>query len=122
MEILLEAQQLSNATGNSNGEERTNSSDLVFPSLTGRPLSDNTISKLLRDLKITAVPHGFRSSFRDWAAECTNAPREVMEAALAHIIKDKAEAAYARSDLFDRRRHLMHQWANYLGGEPNGTV
>ena len=122
VEILLEAQRLSNATGNSNGEERTNSSDLVFPSLTGRPLSDNTISKLLRDLKITAVPHGFRSSFRDWASECTNTPREVMEAALAHIIKDKAEAAYARSDLFDRRRHLMHQWANYLGGEPNGTV
>ncbi len=122
VEILLEAQRLSNATENSNGEERTNSSDLIFPSPTGRPLSDNTISKLLRDLKIPAVPHGFRSSFRDWAAECTNTPREVMEAALAHIIKDKAEAAYARSDLFDRRRTLMNQWADYLGGEPNGTV
>ena len=114
MEILLEAQRLSNATENSNGEEHTNSSGLIFPSPTGRPLSDNTISKLLRDLKIPAVPHGFRSSFRDWAAECTNTPREVMEAALAHIVKDKAEAAYARSDLFERRRSLMDQWADYL--------
>ncbi|MCY4355080.1 MAG: tyrosine-type recombinase/integrase [Truepera sp.] len=122
IEILLEAQLLSNAKGSSNGEERTNTPGLVFPSPTGRPLSDNTISKLLRDLKIPAVPHGFRSSFRDWAAECTNTPREVMEAALAHIIKDKAEAAYARSDLLDRRRSLMNQWADYLEKQHRETV
>ena len=115
LEILLEAQRLTNDDGGTNG------SDLVFPSLTGRTLSDNTLSKLLRDLKIAAVPHGFRSSFRDWAAESTNAPREVMEAALAHIIKDKAEAAYARSDLFKRRRSLMDRWADYLNQERDGT-
>ena len=89
---------------------------LAFPSIRyGKPLSDATLSKLLRDLGIPAVPHGFRSSFRDWAAECTAAPRAVMEAALAHVIKDKAEAAYARSDLFGHRRKLMDDWATYVG-------
>ena len=73
-----------------------------------------TLSKLMRDLSLDAVPHGFRSSFRDWAAECTNAPRAVMEAALAHAVSNKVEAAYARSDLFARRSKLMEQWAEYL--------
>ena len=73
----------------------------------GRPLSDMTLSKLLKERGIKAVPHGFRSSFRDWAAEETNHPREVVEAALAHAVKDKVEAAYARSTLFERRRRLM---------------
>ncbi len=122
LDILLEAQRLSNDEGSTDDEEGTNTSALIFPSPTGRPLSDNTISKLLRDLRIAAVPHGFRSSFRDWAAESTNAPREVMEAALAHIIKDKAEAAYARSDLFERRRSLMNQWADYLNQERGKTL
>ena len=63
---------------------------------------------------IAAVPHGFRSSFRDWAAECTEAPREVCELALAHVNNDRVEAAYRRSDLFERRRILMQQWADYL--------
>ena len=89
-------------------------SDLVFPSPSGRALSDSTLSKLLRELGVQAVPHGFRSSFRDWAAECTDAPHAVMEAALAHVVKNKAEAAYARSDLFERRRALMSDWASYL--------
>ena len=89
-------------------------SDLVFPSPSGRALSDSTLSKLLRELAVRAVPHGFRSSFRDWAAECTDAPHAVMEAALAHVVKNKAEAAYARSDLFERRRALMNDWSNYL--------
>ena len=62
-----------------------------------------------------AVPHGFRSSFRDWAAEKTDAPHAVMEAALAHVVGNSTEAAYFRSDLFDRRRALMTQWADYLG-------
>ena len=70
---------------------------LVFPSINGRALSDNTLSKLLRENDIPAVPHGFRSSFRDWASEKTNAPHAVMEAALAHTIPNQAERAYARS-------------------------
>ena len=90
-------------------------SDLVFPgTVTGKPLSDMTLSKLMKELKIEAVPHGFRSSFRDWAGEATHHTREVIEFALAHVIKDKAEAAYARSDLFDKRRALMNDWSAYL--------
>ena len=67
---------------------------------------------------IAAVPHGFRSSFRDWAAEETNHPREVIEAALAHVVQNRVEAAYRRTDLFDRRRRLMDDWAAYLAGAP----
>lgn len=86
--------------------------DLVFPGTKeGKSLSDMTLSKLVKDLGIAAVPHGFRSSFRDWAGEATAHPREVIEFALAHVIKDKAEAAYARSDLFDKRRTLMNDWS-----------
>ena len=66
-----------------------------------------TLSKLLKEQGVQAVPHGFRSSCRDWAAEQTNHPREVVEAAFAHQVKDKVEAAYARSTLFERRRRLM---------------
>ena len=87
--------------------------DLVFPSVTGRRMSDNTLSKLLRELGIHAVPHGFRSSFRDWCGE-TGQPRELAEAALAHTIRNKAEAAYARTDLLERRRELMESWSAYL--------
>ena len=68
----------------------------------------------MQNLKIPAVPHGFRSSFRDWAAEETNHPREVVEAALAHVVGNRTEAAYALSDLFERRRRLMDEWAAYL--------
>ena len=85
-------------------------SPLVFPTAAGKPIHDMNLSRMLKDLKIAAVPHGFRSSFRDWAAEETNHPREVVEAALAHVV----EAAYARSDLFERRRVLMEDWARYL--------
>ena len=86
---------------------------LIFPSPTGRPLSNATLSKLCRDNAIGAVPHGFRSSFRDWCGE-TGQPRDVAEQALAHVVKNKAEAAYARSDLFDRRRTLMEAWSRYV--------
>ena len=68
----------------------------------------------LRRLKIEATAHGFRSSFRDWSAERTNFPREVCELALAHSNKDKIEAAYQRSDLFEKRRELMDTWAAYV--------
>lgn len=94
---------------------REKGSDLLFPGTkAGKPLSDMTLSKLMKELGIAAVPHGFRSSFRDWAGEVTAHPRQVIEFALAHVIKDKAEAAYARSDLFDKRRALMNDWAAYL--------
>ena len=65
----------------------------------------------------TSTPNGRRSSFRDWAAEATDHPREVVEAALAHVVRNKVEGAYRRSDLFERRRRLMDDWAAYLAGE-----
>ena len=104
IEILHEAKSV----GNGNG--------LVFPSARGKALSNMTLSKLIREQGIEAVPHGFRSSFRDWASERTNHPREVIEAALAHVVKNQTEAAYARSDLFARRRRVMSDWASYLTG------
>ena len=86
----------------------------------GRPIATSTLPKMLQYHEIAAVPHGFRSSFRDWAAEETDHPREVIEAALAHVVQNKVEAAYARSDLFERRRRLMEDWSAYLdrGPEP----
>ena len=87
---------------------------LVFPNRLGNRIKDTFLSDLLRNLGIAAVPHGFRSSFRDWASEETDHPREVVEAALAHVVGNKVEAAYARSDLFERRRLLMDDWANTL--------
>ncbi len=87
---------------------------LVFPSKRGKPVSATTLPKMLQQHRIAAVPHGFRSTFRDWAAEETNHPREVIEAALAHVVQNKVEAAYARSDLFERRRRLMQDWSAYL--------
>ncbi len=94
-----------------------NGGPLVFPTSRGKPLKDMALSGLLRELEVGAVPHGFRSSFRDWAAEETDHPREVVEAALAHAVRNPVEAAYARSDLFARRRRLMDDWAAYLHGE-----
>ena len=90
MEILEAARTLGDSGG------------LVFPMRSGRPISASTLPKMLRQHGIAAVAHGFRSSFRDWAAEETDHPREVIEAALAHVVQNKVEAAYARSDLFDR--------------------
>ena len=88
----------------------------MFPSPRGdRPLAAGTLGRLLKDLGVDAVPHGFRSSFRDWAAETTDTPHAVMEAALAHAVRNPVEAAYARSDLFGRRRLLMQAWADCLG-------
>ena len=87
---------------------------LLFPSVRGKRMHDNALSKPLRDCGVAGVPHGFRSSFRDWAAERTDFPRAVVEAALAHRVSDSVEAAYFRSDLFDRRRELMQAWSDYL--------
>ena len=93
---------------------------LIFPSARGKMLSDNTVSKLLRENGIDAVPHGFRSSFRDWCAE-TGKPREIAEAALAHTVGG-VEGAYFRSDLFEARRRLMAEWARYLSGDAAKVV
>jgi integrase len=89
----------------------------AFPGArTGRPLSDMTLSAVLRRMKRHDITvHGFRSTFRDWAAEQTNFPREVAEMALAHAVEDKVEAAYRRGDLFEKRRRLMDAWARYCG-------
>ena len=89
--------------------------DFVFADqITSKPLSATALSKLLRRMKIeNATVHGFRSAFRDWAAECTNFSNEACEAALAHTVENKVEAAYRRGDLFDKRRKLMEAWAAY---------
>ena len=87
---------------------------VVFPSPSGGILRDGAMAHIMRALRIDAVPHGFRSSFRDWAAERTDAPREVCELALAHVNNDRTEAAYRRTDLFEKRRILMADWAAYI--------
>jgi integrase len=94
-------------------KNRTN--DYVFPGRNPKkPMSNMALLALLRRMKRTDITvHGFRSSFRDWAAEQTNFPREVAEAALAHVVKDKTEAAYQRGDLLEKRRRLMDAWAAY---------
>ena len=96
--------------------------DLVFPGTKkGRPLSDATLLKLIRENGFEVDVHGFRTSFRTWAQEKTNVPREVAEAALAHLSGDATERAYARSDLFEKRRKMMEAWAGYLA-EKRGNV
>ena len=99
-------------------------SDFVFAGQTpGRPLSETTLLRLLRRMNIqVATVHGFRSAFRDWAAECTNFSNEVCEAALAHAVENKVEAAYRRGDLFDKRRKLMEAWAAYCTAPKTGKV
>jgi integrase len=88
--------------------------DLVFPgSKPGRPLSDMSLLMLLRELRPGITTHGFRSTFKDWTAEMTNTPNFVSEAALAHAVADKVEAAYRRADLFEKRRKLMDTWDRY---------
>ena len=92
---------------------------LVFPGRdVTKPLSDMSLTAIMRRMKLEAVPHGFRSTFRDWAAEKTNYPNEVVEMALAHAIGSGTEAAYRRGDLFDKRRHLMTDWASFLDTAP----
>lgn len=92
---------------------RTTGVELVFPAPRGGALSDMTLTAVLRRMGVDAVPHGFRSTFRDWCAERTNYPREVAEMALAHSIGDKVEAAYRRGDLLEKRKSLMNEWATF---------
>jgi integrase len=102
---------------------RLGGTDLVFPASRGGALSDMTLSAVMRRMKVDAVPHGFRSTFRDWSAERTAYPSEVCEMALAHTVGNKVEAAYRRGDLFDRRRRLMDDWAAFLSAPaPKGNV
>jgi integrase len=94
------------------------SSDFVFPGRSGnKPMSNMVLLMTMRRLKMEATVHGFRSAFRDWASERTNFAREICEAALAHIVKDKTEAAYRRGDLFEKRRELMATWASFVAAE-----
>lgn len=96
----------------------------VFPGRkVGKPLSTMVFLMALRRMQRNDLtPHGFRSSFRDWAAERTNVPRAVCESALAHTLRDKTEAAYHRTDLFDRRRELMATWATFATSKPADVV
>lgn len=90
-------------------------SALLFPAERGGMLSDMALTALMRRMDVDAVPHGFRSTFRDWAAEHTEYPRDVAEMALAHTIGDKVEAAYRRGDLFSKRTAMMSDWAEFAG-------
>jgi len=95
-------------------------SNIVFPSPTGKALSDMALSQLMRrmqksgELTVEAVPHGFRSTFRDWAAEQTAYPDEIRKAASGHTLGDAVKEAYQRTDLLDKRRQLMFEWARFL--------
>ena len=108
LDLLREASALRDETG------------LVFPSplKPGSPMSDMTLTKVLRSVGLAerATVHGFRSSFKNWTLEQTDTPWAVSEAALAHFLGNSTEQAYARSDLFERRRALMQLWADYLTG------
>jgi integrase len=88
----------------------------------GHPLSDMTLSMSIRRAKLPITVHGFRSAFRDWCAEATRTPREVAEACLAHTVRNVVEAAYARTDHFDRRRIVMDLWADYCTQQPETNV
>jgi integrase len=92
--------------------------DLVFPGKGDKPLSDMTLTAVLRRLKVDATAHGFRSTFSDWVAERTSFPAEVREMALAHAIGDKTEEAYRRGDLFAKRRELMQAWQRFIETPP----
>ena len=90
-------------------------SELVFPGTKpGRPLSVMALEMVLRRMKIDVTVHGFRSAFRDWAGERTHFPREIAEAALAHLVGDAVERAYRRGDALEKRRELMTAWATFL--------
>ena len=98
--------------------------DHVFPGgKAERPISNMAMLMLLRRMgRGDLTAHGFRSTFRDWAAECTNFPAEVAEMALAHTVGDKVEAAYRRGDLFQKRREIMAAWANFIDRDNTATV
>jgi len=98
---------------------RLEGSKLLFPGrMAGNPISDMTMAKVMRDMGVDAVPHGFRASFSSWCASSTAYPSEVREMALAHAIGDDTVGAYQRSDLFEKRRNLMADWAKFINTAP----
>ncbi len=95
----------------------------LFEGRSGKPLSENAMLAVLKGMGRTDITvHGFRSTFRDWCAEQTAFPREIAEAALAHVNRDRVEAAYLRSDLFERRYQLMKAWAEFATSRPEENV
>ena len=111
MEILQEAQTISQGSG------------FIFEGTKpSKPLSENTFNKLMKELGLEVHAHGFRTSFRTWTQEKTNYPREIAEAALAHSLRDKAEAAYARSDLLEKRTEMMEAWANFISASKDNVI
>ncbi len=103
--------------------ERFNDDGFVFTNNGDKPISDMTMTKALRDCNIEeSTVHGFRSAFTDWTAEKTDFPKEVADKALAHKLTNQVEAAYRRTDFFDKRRGLMTQWAAYLDGTHSASV
>lgn len=95
-------------------QPRIDDSDLVFPSSRNTPLSDMTLTAVMRRLKRSEVPHGWRSTFRDWVGDCTEYPSELAEIALAHAVGSKVEQAYRRGDMLEKRRSMMQEWADFL--------
>lgn len=95
------------------GLPRLADAEYLFPNTKGNLLSDMTLTAVLRRMEVPVTAHGFRSTFRDWAAERTNYPREVAEMALAHVLENKVEAAYLRTDMFEKRRRMMRDWAKF---------
>ena len=103
--------------------EKLRINTFVFPGFrTEHPLSDMALTAVLRRLDVDVTVHGFRSSFRDWAGDCTACARDVVETALAHVIEDKTEAAYRRSDALEKRRELMQAWAKYCEPKAGNVV
>ncbi len=96
--------------------------ELVFPAARGGKLSDMAMTSVMRRMEVNAVPHGFRSTFRDWARERTNYPRDLAEQALAHTLDNKVEAAYRRGDALEKRRDMMTAWADFCGNVPEPAV
>lgn len=106
VELMAEVRTLSDSCG------------VVFPNSRGKPLSDTALSKIFKQCAPGFTVHGWRSTFKDWARESTNYADEISELALAHVSSDKTRAAYARSDLFEKRRALMRDWGEFLAGQP----
>lgn len=94
---------------------RIQGTDYIFPGTKGQPLSDMSMTAVLRRMKVDCVTHGFRSTFRDWAGDRTNYPRDLAEAALAHALNNEVEAAYRRGDALEKRREMMEAWAGFIG-------
>lgn len=113
LEILEEVKRL---------RDKDDKSGYIFPSRTHKPMSNMAFLLILRRMEIPVTAHGFRSSFRDWAAEETHFPNHVCEAALAHVIDDKTEKAYRRGDLFAKRTKLMEAWASYAAHATRAKV